>query len=630
MKLTKELIKLGASPKSKEEAILEVALVLENAQKISPEYAQGMLKREGQENTYLGNGVAIPHGTPESRSFIKESAIAVLQVPNGVDWGDGEDAHIVVGIAAGDNEHLAILKRLSLVVGDEEVAEKLAKTTDPNDILEVLSAVATEPKKATTESKASGGSKFIIGITSCPTGVAHTYMAQEALEKAAAELGYEYKIETQGSVGPQNILTEEDVKRADLVIIASDVNPDLGRFNGKKLYRTNTKAPIRDGKGTINTAFEQATVFSGGGQTVSSSTEKKGVYKHLMNGVSHMLPFVVAGGLLIALGFLIGSLTLGSEEGIHIYKDEYKGSLGATVFWTGKAAFALFVPILAGFIGFSIAGRAGLAPAMVGGFISQETGAGFLGAILAGFIAGYLVDWLNKSIKLPKDLEALKPMIILPLIGTGVVGLIMYLVLAGPVASLQSGLENWLMTAQGLEKQGENIVRVREINFMVSAGIGALIGAMMALDMGGPINKAAYATSVALLGSGIKAPMAASMAAGMTPPIAIFVATLIFANRFTEEERQAGKSAAVLGLSFITEGAIPYAAKDPIHVIPALMLGSALCGAICMMFGCASAAPHGGLFVIFAIDNPVMYLIAIAAGTALSAFCLGLFKPKLQ
>ena len=617
MQLTTSLIRLGATPHDKNEAIRQVAALLAENGKVAPEYVEGMFAREAQENTYLGNGVAIPHGTPQSRHLIKETAIAVLQVPGGIDWedGEGEPAYLIVGIAASDNEHLAVLKRLSTVVGDEEVAERLAKTTDAEDIRRALSDVAGG-ESATPQATASG--KYVIGITSCPTGVAHTYMAQEALEKGAQVLGHEVKIETQGSVGADNVLTAEDIARADVVIIAADTNVDPARFVGKRLYRTGTKAAINDAVQVINTAFASAPIFGDADAAASASAkpERTGVYKHLMTGVSHMLPFVVVGGLLIALGFAIGSFMFG-EQGIYIYKEEYAGTLGQTLFQIGKDAFALFVPVLGAYIAYSIAGRPGIAPGMVGAYIAANTGAGFLGAIVAGFIAGYFVAWLAKNIKLPRELDSLKPMIILPLVGTAVIGLLMYYLIAHPVADAQSALETWLKSLQGSS----------------ALLLGALLGGMMALDMGGPVNKAAYLFSSGLIASDVLGPMAATMAAGMTPPLAICCATMLYRNRFTEEERQAGKAAGVLGLSFITEGAIPFAAKDPLRVIPALMIGSAVTGALSMVFGCGLRAPHGGIFVLFipnAVVNVWAYAFAIIVGTAVSTACLGVFKKRVS
>jgi len=455
-------------------------------------------------------------------------------------------------------------------------------------------------------------------------------MAAEGLEGGAKTLGYHAKIETQGSVGAGNALTAEDIAAADLVVIAADTNVDLSRFKGKRLYSTGTKPAIKDGAEVIRTAQAQAQVHGGpgavatGGDFVAQASAAKAAknagvpsaYKHLMTGVSHMLPFVVAGGLLIAIAFAIGSFQFG-DQGIFIFQDKYAGTLGNTIFQIGaKGAFGLFVPVLAGYIAFSIADRPGLAPGMVGGFLAGLTGSGFLGGIIAGFLAGYIVLWLNRSIRLPRTLEGLKPTLLLPLIGTLAVGLLMMFVVGKPVAAALNALTAWL---QGLGN--------------TSAGLlGALLGAMMAFDMGGPVNKAAYTFSTGLLGAKVYGPIAATMAAGMTPPLALFFATLVFKNRFTPDEREAGKAAGVLGISFITEGAIPFAARDPLRVIPSLMVGSAVAGAISMASGCLLRAPHGGIFVLFipnAVSNLPMYIVALVAGTVVSTVLLGILKKPL-
>jgi len=477
------------------------------------------------------------------------------------------------------------------------------------------------------------GPLHVVGITACPTGIAHTFMAAEGLEGGARKLGYTAKIETQGSVGAGNTLTPDDIARADLVVIAADTNVDLSRFTGKRVYVTGTKPAIKDGAAVITTAQAQATVHgasAAGGADASSSdyvaqaaaakaAKNAGTpafYKHLMTGVSHMLPFVVAGGLLIALAFAIGSFQFG-DQGIFIYEDRYAGTLGNTLFKIGaNGAFGLFVPVLAGYIAFSIADRPGLAPGMIGGFLAGLTGSGFLGGIIAGFLAGYLVLWLTRSIKLPRTLEGLKPTLILPLLGTLGVGLLMMFVVGKPVAAALTGLTAWL---QGLGNTS-------------AALLGALLGGMMAFDMGGPINKAAYTFSTGLLGAKVYGPIAATMAAGMTPPLALFLATLVFKNRFTKDEVEAGKAAGVLGISFITEGAIPFAARDPLRVIPSLMAGSAVAGAISMAAGCLLRAPHGGIFVLFipnAVTNLPMYVAAIVAGTVVSTLMLGILKKPL-
>lgn len=492
---------------------------------------------------------------------------------------------------------------------------------------------ASAPAPAAPAPAASTGPKNIVGITSCPTGIAHTFMAAEGLEGGAKSLGYNVKVETQGSVGAGNQLTAQDIAAADVVIIAADTNVNLDRFQGKRVYQTGTKPAIKDGAAVVRTALDQATLYGAattaaapvaGGDYVAQAAAAKNAknagvpsaYKHLMTGVSHMLPFVVAGGLLIALGFAFGSFQFG-DQGIFIYEDKYAGTIGNLLFNIGaNGAFKLFVPILAGYIAYSIADRPGLAPGMVGGLIAANTGSGFLGGMVAGFIAGYLVRWLNTSIRLPRTLEGLKPTLILPLLGTLVVGLLMLTIVGRPVAAALTAVTTWL---QGLGQ--------------TSAGaLGALIGAMMAFDMGGPINKAAYTFSTGLLTNQVYGPIAAAMVAGMTPPLALFFATLIFKNRFTTDEREAGKAAGVLGISFITEGAIPFAARDPLRVIPSLMIGSAAAGAISMASGCLLRAPHGGIFVLFipnAVTNLPMYIVSLVVGTAVSTLLLGILKKPI-
>lgn len=468
----------------------------------------------------------------------------------------------------------------------------------------VAQHVETQPSIAKQIPSSTG---FIVGITSCPTGIAHTFMAAEGLEAGADALGYGHKIETQGSVGAENPLSTDEIARADVVIIAADTNVDLSRFAGKRVYKTGTKPAIRDGVAVIQTALAEATVHK---SEVSQrrSEEKAGgnsFYKHLMTGVSHMLPLVVAGGLLIALAFAFGGI-------------EAKGPLAEALMTIGggKGAFGLFVPILAGYIAYSVADRPGLAPGLVGGMMASHTGSGFLGGMAAGFLAGYFVKWLNETLKLPRTLEGLKPTLLLPLLGSLVTGLMMIFVIGKPVSAALEATTNWL-TSLGNSSAGL---------------LGALLGGMMAFDMGGPINKAAYTFGTGLLTNQVYAPIAAVMAAGMTPPLALFVATMLFRNRFTPDERDAGKAAGVLGLSFITEGAIPFAARDPLHVIPALVVGSATAGAISMAAGCLLRAPHGGVFVLLipgAVTNLPMYIVAITSGTVVSAALLGVLKKPL-
>ncbi len=458
---------------------------------------------------------------------------------------------------------------------------------------------------------------FIVAITSCPTGIAHTFMAAEGLQRGAESLGHTIKVETQGSVGAENTLTAADIAAAELVIIAADTRVDLSRFAGKRIYETSTKAAIHDGAAVVKTALEQArakTASAGAPDLVDQVAAAKaaraagvaGPYKHLMTGVSYMLPFVVAGGLLIALAFAFG--------GIYVYEEANRGTLGWALFQIGApSAFALMVPILAGFIAFSIADRPGLAPGMIGGMLASSTGSGFLGGILAGFIAGYATLWLNRNLNLPKTLAGLKPVLILPLLSSLFVGLLMVYVIGQPVSSALNALTAWL---QSMEQSS-------------ALALGLILGAMMAFDMGGPVNKAAYTFATGLLASQVTTPMAAVMAAGMTPPLGLALATWLFKDRFGNEEREAGKAAAVLGISFITEGAIPFAAKDPLRVIPSIMVGSAVAGALSMVFGATLAVPHGGIFVLpipNAVGNLPMYVAAILAGTLVTAGMLYVLK----
>ncbi|MCK8828290.1 fructose-specific PTS transporter subunit EIIC [Natroniella acetigena] len=453
----------------------------------------------------------------------------------------------------------------------------------------------------------------IVAVTACPTGVAHTYMAAEALEKAAQKKEIEIKVETQGSVGIENELTTEDIKQADAVIIAAGTNVKTGRFQGKPLLSVEVGEAIKDATALLEEAKEKAEDFEPQEDVVTDvkthkserSQQRTGAYKHLMNGVSRMIPFVVAGGLAISLAFAFGGI-------------DAEGALaGALMQIGGDAAFALMVPILAGFIAASIADRPGLAPGMVGGMLAVQVEAGFLGGIIAGFLAGYVTEWLKNIIKLPATLEGLKPVLILPLFSTLIIGLLMLFVIGPPVMGIMTGLENWL---EGMT--GTNRVL-----------LGAILGAMMAFDMGGPVNKAAYAFGVGLLASEIYTPMAVIMAAGMTPPLGLALATMITPNKFDRQQKEAGKAAAVLGISFITEGAIPFAAADPLKVIPSIMVGSAITGALSMLFNATLRAPHGGIFVVGipgAVGNVLLYAVAILIGTVVTALLVSSLKEKIE
>jgi fructose PTS system EIIBC or EIIC component len=445
-------------------------------------------------------------------------------------------------------------------------------------------------------------SKFIIGVTSCPTGIAHTFMAAEALLKGAAAMGYTMKVETRGSVGAKNELTADDIARADAVVVAADANVET-RFAGKKLLETGTKATINDAQSLIREALTLTPAVAGKPKSEEKAS-RSGPYKHLMTGVSHMLPLVVAGGLMIALAFAVGG----------IYAGDAKGTFGWALMQIGGAsAFALFVPIFAGFIAFSIADRPGLTPGLIGGMLASSLGAGFLGGIAAGFMAGYFTRWLNKVIQLPDQLAGLKPVLILPLLSSLVIGLTMIYIVGPPVKTIMDSVSAWLNSMQGSS----------------ALVLGLLLGAMMAFDMGGPINKAAYTFAVGLVATKIYGPMAAVMAAGMVPPLGVALAATLFKNRFTADEQQATKATAVLGISFITEGAIPYAAADPFRVIPATMAGAAVAGGISMAVGCKLLVPHGGIFVMAipnAINHSLGYLVAIVAGTLVTTGMLFILK----
>lgn len=473
---------------------------------------------------------------------------------------------------------------------------KLLETFAPRLIAEVPVVKPAEP----------AASKFIIGVTSCPTGIAHTFMAAEALLKGAAAMGYTMKVETRGSVGAKNELTADDIARADAVVVAADANVETTRFAGKRLLETGTKAAINDAQSLIREALALTPAVVGKPKP-AEKTARTGAYKHLMTGVSHMLPLVVAGGLMIALAFAVGG----------IYAGDQQGTLGwALMQIGGKSAFALFIPIFAGFISFSIADRPGLTSGLIGGMLAASLGAGFLGGIAAGFLAGYFTQWLNKALKLPDSLQGLKPVLLLPLISSLVVGLAMIYLIGPPVKIIMDAVSAWLNSLQGSS----------------ALLLGLLLGGMMAFDMGGPINKAAYTFAVGLVSTHINGPMAAVMAAGMVPPLGVALAATLFRNRFTPDEQQATKATAILGISFITEGAIPYAAADPFRVIPSTILGAAVAGGISMVAGCKLLVPHGGIFVLAipnAINHMLGYLLAIIAGTLVTTAMLFILKKPI-
>ncbi|MBC9177589.1 fructose-specific PTS transporter subunit EIIC [Pseudoroseomonas ludipueritiae] len=488
-------------------------------------------------------------------------------------------------------------------------ALSLPEVAPPEPAVTVLSTTPSPvvPPEAPAASAVPAGGKKLVAITACPTGIAHTFMAAAALEKGAARLGHSMRVETQGSVGAKNALTPEEIAAADAVVIAADTGVDTSRFAGKRLITVGTGDALKDASGLINRALAAAPLAgaaqASGAPAPAKATQAPGVYKHLMTGVSYMIPLVTAGGLCIALSFAFG---------IEAFK--VQGSLPAALFQIGaQSALALMVPVLAAFIAFSIADRPGLAPGFVGGALANAVGAGFLGGIAAGFLAGYVARFLRDRLPFPESLEGLKPVLVIPLLASLVTGLLMIYVLGTPIAAALAWLTQFL---QGMGTSNAVL-------------LGLLLGAMMAADMGGPVNKAAYAFGVGLLGTETFAPMAAIMAAGMTPPLGVALATFIARNRFSQEERDAGKAAAVLGAAFITEGAIPFAAKDPVRVIPALVAGSALAGGLSMWLGCTLRAPHGGIFVVGipgAVGNPLGYLVAIVAGAVVTGLVLAVLK----
>ena len=452
--------------------------------------------------------------------------------------------------------------------------------------------------------------KNIVAVTACPTGVAHTFMSAEAIETYAKQQGWQVKVETRGQVGAGNEITAEEVAAADLVFVAADIDVPLDKFKGKLMYRTSTGLALKKTAQEFDKAFKEAKIYEGGATSAAKAEErgeKKGVYKHLMTGVSHMLPLVVAGGLLIAISFMFG---------IEAFKDEnIAGGLPkALMDIGGGAAFHLMIAVFAGYVAFSIADRPGLAVGLIGGMLATTAGAGILGGIIAGFLAGYVVKGLNSAIQLPPSLTSLKPILILPLLGTLIVGLAMIYVINPPVAKIMAALSDWLKS-------------LGDINAIV---LGVILGAMMCIDMGGPVNKAAYTFSVGMLASQVFTPMAAAMAAGMVPPIGMAIATWLARNKFTANQRDAGKASFVLGLCFISEGALPFVAADPLRVIISCVIGGATAGAISMSLGIALQAPHGGLFVVPFVSEPLMYLAAIAIGSVVTGVIYALIKPKAE
>ncbi|WP_447871457.1 PTS fructose transporter subunit IIBC [Serratia fonticola] len=540
----------------------------------------------------------------QARSHLAKRMLEAAAAKTGltlVNTANEAELVVVAGVAAPAD---AELNGKQVYIGDVELAVR-----EPEAFLATAQAQA-KPYQAPAQTVApakSAAPKRIVAVTACPTGVAHTFMAAEAIESEAKKRGWWVKVETRGSVGAGNAITPEEVAAADLVIVAADIEVDLDKFAGKPMYRTSTGLALKKTAQELDKAQVEAEIFQPqkSGSTASSGKKKEsaGPYRHLLTGVSYMLPMVVAGGLCIALSFVFG-----------IKAFEVKGTLAAALMQIGGgSAFALMVPVLAGYIAFSIADRPGLTPGLIGGMLAVSTGAGFLGGIIAGFLAGYVAKAISGKLRLPPSMEALKPILIIPLVASLITGLIMIYVVGTPVAKIMVGLTNWLQS----------------LGTANAVLLGAILGAMMCTDMGGPVNKAAYAFGVALLSSSVYAPMAAIMAAGMVPPLAMGLATILARRKFEKSEQEGGKAALVLGLCFITEGAIPFAARDPMRVLPCCIAGGALTGALSMAFGAKLMAPHGGLFVLLipgAISPVLLYLLAIVAGTLLAGVAYAVLK----
>ncbi|CDA63494.1 putative uncharacterized protein [Firmicutes bacterium CAG:56] len=628
--LDKRSIRIDGAPKSKNEALDQMVELMAKSGKINDleAYRQEVYRREEEGTTGVGEGIAIPHG---KGAFVDKPGLAAMVVKDGVDYDslDGEPVHLIFLIAAPntkDNVHLDVLSKLSVLLMDEDFSRALQNAKSPEEFMKIVDEADQEApdldEKLKADEATSEDQFRILAVTACPTGIAHTYMAAEGLEKAAKAKGCFIKVETRGSGGAKNVLTAEEIKNADCIIVAADTKVPMDRFNGKKLI----EVQVSDGISKADKLIEQA--MSGNVPVYTASenaevSEKKAggskghqIYMQLMNGVSHMLPFVVGGGILIALAFLIDGLCVDMTSLTAEARQSF-GSItpvAATLKSIGNLAFGFMLPVLAGFIAMSIADRPGLAVGFVGGAIAANGKSGFLGALVAGFLAGYLILLLKKLFeKLPEALEKIAPVLLYPVFGILIVGLVMTFVVEPPIGALNTALNTALTNMSGSSK----------------VLLGIIVAGMMAVDMGGPFNKAAYVFGTASIAAGNYGIMAAVMIGGMVPPCAIALASLLFKDKFTKTERESAPTNFIMGLAFITEGAIPFAASDPLHVIPACVIGSGLAGALSMAFNCTLMAPHGGIFVFPVVGNPLMYLVALAVGTVVGALMLGVLKKKI-
>ena len=635
--LAAESINLNGTPAGKTEALNQCIDLMAKSGKIADveTYRKGVFAREEEGTTGIGMGIAIPHCKSDA---VTKAGLAAMVVKDGVDFEslDGTPAKIIFLIAAPnteDNVHLQVLSKLSVMLMDEQFTNSLINAGSVDEFLNIIDSAekAKDEKEAAKEAKAKEPVEvkkddvFIVAVTACPTGIAHTYMAAEAIEKKAKELGYQVKVETRGSGGAKNVLTDDEIAKAAGVIVACDTNVPTDRFDGKKVIECQVSDGINKAEELVKRiAAGDAPVFKASGKKEASHSSVGGkesighqIYKHLMNGVSHMLPFVVGGGILIAIAFLIDGFCVD----LNSLPADQRANFGtitqaAALFkGIGGTAFGFMLPILAGFIAMSIADRPGLAVGFVGGSIAANGTSGFLGALVAGFVAGYIVLLLKKIFsKLPESLDGMKPALLYPLLGIFIVGVIMQFIVEPPIGALNTAINNGLNGLNGAS----------------AVVLGVLLGGMMAVDMGGPVNKAAYVFGTASIAAGNYNIMAAVMIGGMVPPLAIALATIFFKNKFTAEERKAGPTNFIMGLSFITEGAIPFAASDPLHVLPACVVGSAVAGGLSMAFGCTLMAPHGGIFVVPTIGNPLMYLVALVIGAFIACGLLGLLKKKVS
>lgn len=627
--LERTCIEIHGAPKTKTEALNQMIALMAKSGNITDveRYRQEVFHREAEGTTGVGDGIAIPHGKGD---FVKQATLAAMVVRDGVEYEamDDEPVNLIFLIAAPnteDNVHLDVLAKLSVLLMNEGMTAKLLNAESPEEFLNILDAAdeATADMINKNESVApADDKKLILAVTACPTGIAHTYMAAEAIEKAAKAAGCTVKVETRGSAGAKNVLTEKEIEAADCIIVAADTQVPMDRFHGKHLLEVQVSEGIHSADKLVAQAIAGTAPIYTSASGKKAPEKKAGgsaahqFYMYLMNGVSHMLPFVVGGGILIAIAFLIDGLLVD----MNALDPALRGNFGsitpiAAMFkGIGGTAFGLMLPVLAGFIAMAIGDRPALALGFVGGMMAASGTSGFLGALAAGFLAGYMVLGLRKCCdRLPSAIEKLAPVLIYPVAGILLMGLAMNFVIQPVIGTINTALNNGLASMGGSSK----------------ILLGLVLGGMMAIDMGGPFNKAAYVFGTAAIAAGNYDIMAAVMIGGMTPPCAIALATLLFKNKFTKEERESGPTNFIMGLAFITEGAIPYAASDPLHVLPSCIIGSGLAGALSCAFGCTLMAPHGGIFVFPVVGNALMYVLALVAGTAVSALLLGMLKKPI-